>query len=331
MIDYVTLRHHINIPTNYFSSMKWKRSQTEDGQFFRWHTFRRVKLRYYEDTQTFTISGKLLMFLYDTQVQNPDDIYGFKQEMFIEELNTALNQLFPSAILDIRDFTVSRIDYCFNVETPHVKTYIDFMSHAFRMVNAGTRVDFANEHQLSGSVYIRTASDYEDNSNKNYTLNFYDKDDQVKNLMSKGAYINEIDQILAQDILRLEVQCGYQMIKRLTKKFGISNSFGELLDFSIAYEAIRSTYQLTLRGTENADFFTYAEARERLKGHGKAQDVLRVAASHRITDPKYAYGRNQAKKAGVYPYCFLPQNGSLAFLENPMRLLQNKLMKLKAV
>lgn len=331
MIDYVTLRHHINIPANYFSPMKWKRSQTEDEQFFRWHTFRRVKLRYYEDSQTFTISGKLLMFLYDTQVQNPDDIYGAKQEMFIEELNTALNRLFPVAIMDIRDFTVSRIDYCFNVETPHVTDYIDFMSRAFQMVNAGTRVDYSSKHQLSGSVYIRTASDYEDNSNKNYTLNFYDKADQVKDLISKGAYISEGDRMLARDVLRLEVQCGYQMIKRLTRKYGICNTFGELLDFRIAYEAIRSTYQLTLHGTENADFFTYAEAKKRLKGHGKAQDVLRVAASHRITDPKYAYGRNQAKKAGVYPYCFLPKNSSLAFLENPMRLLQDKLMKLKAV
>ena len=331
MIDYVTLRHHINIPTNYFSPMKWKRSQTEDGQFFRWHTFRRVKLRYYEDTQTFTISGKLLMFLYDTQVQNPDDIYGAKQEMFIEELNDALNHLFPSPILDIRDFTVSRIDYCFNVETPHVKTYVDFMNHAFQMVSTGTRVNFANEHHLSGSVYIRTASDYEDNSNKNYTLNFYDKADQVKDLISKGAYISESDRILAQDVLRLEVQCGYQMIKRLTRKFGISNTFGELLDFRIAYDAICSTYQLTLRGTENADFFTYAEAKERLTGHVKAQDVLRVASSHRITDSKYAYGRNQAKNAGVYPHCFLPKNGSLMSLENPIKLLKDKLMKLKAL
>lgn len=67
MIDYVSLRHTIDIPSNYFSTMIWKRSKTEDGQPYRWRTVRGVKFRYYEKTKNFTIVGKILMFLYDTQ------------------------------------------------------------------------------------------------------------------------------------------------------------------------------------------------------------------------------------------------------------------------
>ena len=325
MIDYVSLRTNITIPINYFSSVKWKRSKTEDGQYFRWHTVRGVKLRYYEETQCFTINGKILMYLYDTQVQNLDDIYGSQKELFIDEINCAINKLFPSPILDIRDFTVTRIDYCFNVDTPYVPEYIEFLGHAFQMTNSGSRVDYVRENGLYGSVYVRTASDYRENQNKNYTLNFYDKSDRLRYLQNKGCHVSEADKILANNVLRLEVQCGYQMIKRQAKKYGISNTFGNLLDYRIAYDTISHVYSLVFKGTENTDFFTYPMAKEKLKGNPKAQAVIRTAASHRIMKPEYTYGRNLAKQMGVYPHCFLPREGKLTQLNNPMKLLKNKL------
>ena len=328
MIDYVSLRKNIEIPTNFFSPMMWKQSQTDDGQYFFWRTVRGVKLKYYVDTQSFTIKGKILMFLYDTQVQNLDDIYGGNKEQFISEFNAALNTLFPSPILDIHDFTVSRIDYCINVETPFVATYIDFMSRAFRMTNSGNRVNFTDEHELSGSVYVRTTADYRDNSNKNYTLNFYDKSDRLKYLAAKGVYVNEADWVLASNILRLEVQCGHYLIKRQTQKFGISNTFGELLDYNIAYDSILAAYNRVFKGTENADFHTYQNAKNLLKGHPTAQKTLYVATSHNVTGGKYAYGCKQAKQEGIYPYCFLNKNDPVSCLENPMKRIRKKLSAL---
>ena len=53
-------RLYITIPNNYFSSMMWKRSKTEDGQLFRWHTVRGVKFKYYEETRNFTIGNRIL-------------------------------------------------------------------------------------------------------------------------------------------------------------------------------------------------------------------------------------------------------------------------------
>ena len=325
MIDYVSLRKNIEIPTNFFSPMMWKQSQTDDGQNFFWRSIRGVNLRYYEDTRNFVINGKILMYLHDTQVQNLDDIYGGNKEQFISEFNAALNNLFPSPILDIRDFTVSRIDYCINVKTPLVATYIDFMSRAFRMTNTGTRVNFTDEHDLTGSVYVRTTADYRDNSNKNYTLNFYDKSDRLKYLAAKGVYVNEADGVLASNILRLEVQCGHYLIKRQMQKFGISNTFGELLDYNTAYDSILAAYNRVFKGTENADFHTYQNAKNLLKGRPTAQKTLYVATSHNVTGAKYAYGCKQAKQEGIYPYCFLNKNDPVSSMENPMKLIRKKL------
>lgn len=331
MIDYLSLRQNLYIPNKYFSPMIWKRCQTETGQYFRWHNIRGVRLRYYEESHNFKIDGKILMILHDTQVQNFDDIYGAERELFIDELNSAINHLFPSPILDIRTFTVTRIDYCFNVETPYVGEYIDFLSHAFEKTNKGNRVDYTRENQLYGSVYVRTASDYQENHVKNYTLNFYDKADRLRYLIERRNYVSDSDVHLAKNVLRLEVQCGYQLIKRQTAEYGITNTFGDLFDFQIAYDTILHIYSLVFKGTQDADFFTYDTAKERLRGKPKALDVLRIAASHRIMDTKYAYGRNQAKRAGVYPHCFIPRKAGISQLENPIKLLQKKLRPLNVL
>ena len=171
MIDYVKLSHPIALSPKLFSRMKWKYLKTDDGQPYYLRTIRGVKLRYYELSQCFTISGKILMLLHDSQVQNMDDIYGARTDLFLEELNEALNKLFPSPVLDIRDFKVTKIDYCFNVETPYVRTYLRFLEKAFRMTGTG-KVNFTQEYNLDGSVYVKTQADYRDNTNKNYTLNF---------------------------------------------------------------------------------------------------------------------------------------------------------------
>lgn len=325
MIDYVRLHYSIDIQEKAFSPLMWKTSTTDSGQRFFWHTKRGVKIRYYSTTKVLTVDGKILMLLYDTQVQNFDDIYGTKRELFIDDMNAVLKRLLPSCDINICDFSVTRIDYCFNVETPYVREYIDFLGRAFQAVDHGNRKNYTEEHALNGSVYIRTASDYRDNSNKNYTVNFYNKLDRLQYLQRTGVQVSEADMALAENILRLEVQCGYQMIQRQCKRFCIENSFGCLFDCNIALNTISNAYSLVFKGNWQADYYTYQEAKRRLKGKQAAlKTILAAATNHSITAPKYAYSRNQAKEAGVYPFCFLPSNSSVSHLENPMKLLLKK-------
>jgi len=80
------------------------------------------------------------------------------------------------------------------------------------------------------------------------------------------------------------VQFGHQLIKQQLSKFRISNTFGELFDFRIAYDTIFSIYQRVFRGNFDADYYTYDEAKRLLKGHVAAQNTLYVASSHKIRE-----------------------------------------------
>lgn len=330
MIDYVKLIHNIDIPSNLFHPT-WKKSKTDSGCPYRWRTIRGVKLRYYEESCNLTINGKILMLLHDTQVQNFDDIYGGRRDMFIDELNSFLNSLFQSPILDIREFKVTRIDYCFNVKTPYVHDYVAILSKAFQMTNSVTRKNFTSEKDLSGSVYVRTTTDYKDNTVRNYTLNFYDKEDRLNFQKNAGQNVSESDMVLARDIFRMEVQCGTAKIKSIEKKFDISSSFDDLFDFNVAFYTISSTYALIFKASEKIDFYTYSAAKSKVGDRGRTAEVLRIAASHRIVDRKYDYARNQIKAAGIYPHCFLPDGFPLPSLENPLRLIRKKLSPLNVL
>ena len=329
MIDSVKLSLSINLSPKLFFPWRWKRLKTKDGQPYFFRDIRGVKLYYYERTHMFFINGKILMLLHDAHVQNIDDIYGSRTDLFLDELNKALDKLFPYPVFDIRDFKVTKIDYCFNVQTPHVDTYLSFLKKAFRMTSSG-KVNFTEENNLSGSVYIKTQADYKANTNKNYTLNFYNKTDRLHFLQKKGQPVSEADFALAKNILRLEVQCGHQLIKNQTNKFGINNTFGDLLSYPIAYDTIATVYARSFKGTASEDFFTYTAAKSKLKGKPAALKAIFVAASHSITDQKYYRGRSQAKKVGIYPYCFLEKSSSITFLENPLKLLQEKMSTYEA-
>ena len=51
---------------------------------------------------------------------------------FLDAVNDRLNDLFMEPVIDLREFVVTRIDYCFNVETPYVQDYLAFLGRAFQ-------------------------------------------------------------------------------------------------------------------------------------------------------------------------------------------------------
>lgn len=173
MIDYVSLYTQINIPKGNFSPLTWALIHGEKGSFF-FKKMRTVKIKYHIETRRFSITGKLINLFYDTQVLNVDDIYGRDIERFTKEVNEYLSRL-TGVKIDINAFTVARVDYCFNVETPFVQTYLDVLNGAFKTVDTGKRMNFSAENKTPGSVYVKTTSDYRKNTRTNYTLNFYNK------------------------------------------------------------------------------------------------------------------------------------------------------------
>ena len=155
MIDYVHLSYHVAIPERSFNQLMWKQWHINNEPYFI-RSIKGIHLRYYPSKALFTIDGKLLALLHDTQVYNVDDIYGDDPDRFIFEVNSYLNRLLPHLDLDIRNFHVKRIDYCFNVKTEHVKTYLDFLNLAFKRCSNGKRINHVQEKNLNGSIYVKT-------------------------------------------------------------------------------------------------------------------------------------------------------------------------------
>ena len=326
MIDYVHLTLTIDIHPRSFHQLMWTKNKTADGEPYFYHGLRGVHIFYYPCRQRLTIRGKLLMLLRDTQVQNVDDVYGANTDQFIADINVYLNHLLTCPLLDIRVFEVKRIDYCFNVQTLYVDTYLDLLSMAFEHRANENRVDYTRENNLYGSVYIKTLSDYEKNERRNYVLNYYSKLDKLYDQLKKGERVTSQDIDLAMNVLRLEVQCGFQFLKSLQKEMCIGNTFGELFSYAVAYRAEQLIYKRVFDSDGTEAFYTYEAAKKLLPAKSEAaRKTLMVATRHSITDQKYAYARKVIKAAGVYPHCFIDKGLGIERLDNPLALIAEKM------
>lgn len=288
-----------------------------------WHHQRGVYIRYYPDTNSLTIDGKILSLLSKSQVLNVDDLYGADLDAFVSDINDYLHSLFYPNLLNIRSFYVMRIDYCFNVKTPFVPEYLDFMAAAFKAVDRGRRVNYTEEHNLDGSVYIKTKSDYDNNTRRNYVMNFYNKADWLENKLVDGWHFCFEDIDDAQNILRLEAQCGGGVIKRLLKKHGLRRTFGDMFSFQLAYEAIEHVYRLVFHAGAGQDYYAYSEAKK-LVPRGAAATALKKLAQNNKTEIT-TYSADLIRNAGVYPFHFIDKRSEIKTLENPLKLIRRKM------
>lgn len=329
MIDFVRMGMNIVIPDDAFRLDVWRECRIPAGTLIRYHRFRGVWVRYYPELYRMTITGKPMILLEDSEVLNVDDVYGLDILQFIDDLNAYLNHLFYEPYLDVRKFSTKRIDYCFNISTLYVREYLDFLTQAFRMTNNGQRVNYTMEKGLNGSVYIKTRSDYENNERRNYVLNYYNKIDRLNYLRSRGHRVAKHDFEYARGVLRLEVQCGFLFIKQLCKYFQIEPLFGNLLNFDIAYFAHKTVYRRIFHCDDTHDYFTYPTAKKRIPNRQPSiQALLTASQGHKITDAPFAYGRKLVQSVGVFPFCFLPRDGTIDMLENPLKLIRRKLAEI---
>ena len=332
MIDFIHLKTQNLIPAEALKPEYWAERPLKDGTVYWVHKFREACVLYYPLTGKWSIKGKILTWLHDTQVANVDDLYGTDLQGFVNEINAYLQGLVEAPMVDILEWETYRIDYCFNIKTPYVSEYLDVMNEGFRMSNTGSRVNYPEEKGLSGSSYIKTKGDYKVNELRNYVLNFYDKYDRLEYLRRRGMRIAEDDWKLARNVLRVEVQCGYVFIKELCEKLNISRAFGDLLSYDVAYMAEEWIYRRVFKAEAEQDYYAYQMAKKLLGKQRKALEVLESSAEHhRITDGKYAYGRKQIQKAGIYPYAFLKKGSGVEVLPNPLKLIQEKLAAIGAV
>lgn len=324
MIDFVNLTMDIIIEDHAFRWNLWKRRELKDGTWLYAGHVRGMKFFYYPATGRLNISGKIIQLMYDSLVLNPDDVYGADMPQFVEDVNQGINSLFWNTEIDIRQFRVRRIDYCFNVKTAHVGEYIAVMNEAFRRADNGSKTNHTLKCGLDGSAYVKTKGDYKKNERRNYVLNFYDKTARLRKQKQDGMRIPEDDWEYAKDVLRLEVQCGFAVVHQLCAEFKMENCFGNLLAWKVALYAEAEIYRRVFRHTCNADFYTYAAAKAIVPAGTKAAQVL-LSSSRGANIHDEDYGIRKILAYDVCPFAFLPKKGGIDVLENPIKQICKKL------
>lgn len=328
MIDSVTLNREVFLPPGELSEMTWSKYENAQSGTCYFTNRNGVTIKYYPNSGRLEIRGKILRLVNNSNVKNVDDVYGMDIDRFVRDINRAFNRLFHTAEFDLRDFTATRMDYCFNVQTDFVQTYLDFLASAFEAVKNGNRINYSAERGLSGSVYIKPKGEYESKKKTSYALNFYDKEDWLKQKQNEGTVFSDEDICFVNGVLRLEVQTYSRGVKELAKQLGIGCTFGELLSYDVAQAMISKIYKNVFRGEIGHDFYKYSAAKD-AKLPTVAMRVLELSAEHhKVTDSKHRYGVNKVKEAGIYPYCLLPKNIEPDVLSNPLLLIESKIQGL---
>lgn len=163
------------------------------------------------------------------KVVNPN--YNAKVEVLTENEVGAVEQKFNSLVQSLcpwlpkfQRWKVNRIDYCFNVLTPNVEDYLNLFKKGDRKYLRDWYDRNGNYTQKKGSLYL--VSTAENKKNRTATVNFYNKLDQILT----NAEVPDTDQDwfefdtvteLAENVLRLEVQCHKAKTEYIKKKYGL--------------------------------------------------------------------------------------------------------------
>lgn len=118
------------------------------------------------------------------------------------------------------EWLVNRIDYCINVKTPYVKEYLHLLKKGDRP-NLKDWYDKKNRNytQKKGSLYL--VSTAEKRENRSITVNFYNKQDEIKSKLDPWDDDYQEMEILSANVLRLEIQCHKVKTESIKRKYGM--------------------------------------------------------------------------------------------------------------
>lgn len=175
------------------------------------------------------ITHNIRMIVNLGKVIHPDDTLTLFNEhdlpVFVKRFDEVMDLIgFPHLLY----WKVLRVDYSINVKLTgknkgHVSDYIKILQNGNKPTESQESYNRANRNytQRSGSCYLIV---WRAKRNKNkktfqrdlrYIINFYDKEDEIKNNLEEKRN--------ASDVLRLEIQCKKPMLQSIQKKKKIKN------------------------------------------------------------------------------------------------------------
>lgn len=136
-------------------------------------------------------------------IYKPSD-YEIFQQCFNEEIRSYNLPFLPP----LDGWKAHRIDFTYNISTPHVKEYIRLMHKADLRGFTIKKDQHGHRAMKAGSLYI---------NNSAVTLNFYDKQDEMQK--AEGGTRHTPEEIQeAKDILRIEVQASRDKLSNIKRK-----------------------------------------------------------------------------------------------------------------
>jgi hypothetical protein len=296
-----------------------------------------LKISYVKKHDALMIKGRLIS---SNRVQNLDDITATELEEIINNTNLKLSML-TGADLDIRTFTPVKIEVCFNLSTSYTAKYLEVFNLIFKVKNDSRYTNHIIEQKLSPktSYYVKTKSQYRDNAKQNFTVNFYHKENQLKNLKKnpKNQWQKEItdrDIALAKNILRLEVKCHYVFQRKLfkTKDDFDFREFNSFLNIGFCGDIVKDKYKYFIDKYLYCDFYSYKQAKAKIinsdiednQKNGLLRYIKEISQYHIISEPTHRKYRKLLAYLEIH-WCILPKSLKVDFLISPMKLLDEKI------
>lgn len=220
-------------------------------------------LRYYVDSNKIRLTAhKFIQMTNKYRNEDwklPSDFVDFNKEDFFNDINNEVLNKLVNKKIDIRDFYITRIDYCFNLYSDHTKEIVNFLNSVYTNPTYPNvklhKVNLMNEEEIREwggffgySFYLVSKSDYEKKKRTQYIINMYDKSSAYKQHFEKKMFtLFDVDpeiictekhekylgyyQKLANEtkgILRVEIQLFSQKLRGLQKNKKFISLFPQL-------------------------------------------------------------------------------------------------------
>lgn len=352
MIDKVKLFKEIKLDTTKFiSAFKfenyWKEVEIDEntGEVLKdsyeidqyRYSYKGVSIRYSNISNKLVFQGKLIDILDGNNenknlVYNLDDVYS-DRFLIIDKINKKIEELIGIEV-DIKDFEVSQIEVTFNIYNVDAPRYIEVFNKVFKEKNSSRYKNYVIENNLSleSSYYVKPKRAYEKNINESYTVNFYNKLDQLRNLEKNENYsrkITDYDKKLAENTLRLEVQLYYKELKKISK------TFKDYLDIDFCFNIVKSKYEYFISRNSKLNFYSYKGYKETIEQSTILKDNEKKKLK-KYMKGKYANNKKEISKTntkrlnkiGIHE-TLIDSDYKVNYLESPIELLRQKIEKIK--
>lgn len=345
MVDYIRIK--ATVPIYYFVESKWKLKPANKDKRKRYYLginseedndkyekkAEQVYFEYYPQSEILFISGRVISSADKNHYKNYDDFKDAKniKETVYRRLNMALGVLFlPEAKLDVRKMKVTQIEYSFNIETEYKDQYIRFLNKLYKLNKDGKFRNYVNftddkNKKSNTSFYLKTKTDYENRTKRNFCLNIYNKHDNFLRKVREAREKNKTTNIVLEDIvktykiLRIECKAYHEYIESICKRENIKNNLQNLMDINVSKRAITHKLEYFFG---KGDFCKKKYAIKKFK-------VLNLNVD--INTPISELSKHYAKKkrdafetAGICPYGYLPECWGAELLPNPIKLIEKK-------